>query len=304
MATKHYLSINDISKKELEDLLELSSKLKQDLKAAKDQSHLLKGKSIGMIFEKPSLRTRISFEVGIQQLGAQPIVLSDKEIQIGSRESRYDVARVMSRYLDAIMIRTFGHDIVEEIAESATVPVVNGLTDEEHPCQTIADLLTIKEHFGSFDGLKLSYIGDGNNTVKSLMLACTKLGINIQVATPKNYAPGKNYESEFARTCHSVGDALEGAHVVYTDVWSSMGQEKEAQARKADFSGYQINTSVLNEFASKNAIVLHCLPAHRGEEITAEALKDHEETILNQAENRLHTQKAILLSLLGEPAVV
>ena len=229
---KHYLSINDISKDELESLLDRSAALKAELKAGKDHSELLKGKSVGMIFEKPSLRTRISFEVGIRQLGAFPIVLSAQEIMMGGRESRQDVSRVMSRYLDMVMIRTFGHDVVEEFAGFSDVPVINGLTDLEHPCQTLADLLTIKEHYGSLDGLKIAYIGDGNNTVRSLMLACTKLGVHISVACPLNFEPGKEYESEFTHICHGVGVAAQDADVIYTDVWSSMGQEKEAQERR------------------------------------------------------------------------
>ena len=296
---KNYLSINDVSKQELEAILDRSAQLKADLKNGVDQSNLLKGKSVGMIFEKPSLRTRISFEVGIRQLGAFPVVLSAQEIMMGGRETRHDVSRVMSQYLDMVMIRTFGHDVVEEFATHSEIPIINGLTDLEHPCQTIADLLTIKEHYGSFDNIKIAYIGDGNNTVRSLMLACTKLGIHVSVACPLNFEPGKEFESEYTHVCHGVGTAAEGADVIYTDVWSSMGQEKEAQERKQVFSGYQVNTNLLEEFAKETAIVLHCLPAHRGEEITAEALKDHEATILRQAENRLHTQKAVMLHLLG-----
>jgi ornithine carbamoyltransferase len=294
---KHYLSVNDLSKDDLYNLLNHSAELKAELKAGHDHSHLLKGKSVGMIFEKPSLRTRISFEVGISQLGAHPVLLNAQEIMISGRESRYDVARVMSQYLDMLMIRTFGHDVVEEIAEHSSIPVINGLTDLEHPCQTLADLLTVREHYGTLDNLKIAYIGDGNNTARSLMLACTKLGIKISIACPLGYEPGKAYESEFTHVCHGVGEAAKDADVIYTDVWSSMGQEKEAQLRKERFAGYQVNTALLQDFAKPTAIVLHCLPAHRGEEITAEALKNHESTILRQAENRLHTQKAIMLSL-------
>jgi ornithine carbamoyltransferase len=299
MNARHFLSINDVSKEELLHLLDLSAQLKADLYAGKDQSHLLKNKSLGMIFEKPSLRTRISFEVGIKQLGGNAVVLNSSEIQMGHRESRMDIARVMSRYLNAIMIRTFGHEQLEETAKYASIPVINGLSDLEHPCQTLADLLTIKEHYGSFEGLKLAYIGDGNNTVRSLMLACAKLGIKIHLACPLGYEPGKEYESQFSTVSHGIGEAAQDADVIYTDVWSSMGQEKEAMKRKNDFAGYQVNKTLMEEFAKKSAIVLHCLPAHRGEEITAEALEKHESTILNQAENRLHTQKAVLLHLLG-----
>lgn len=293
------MSINDVSKEELLELLDSAAELKKDLKAGKDQSHLLKSKTLGMIFEKPSLRTRISFEVGIFQLGGQGINLTADEIRIGARETRADIAKVMSQYMDALMIRTFGQEVLEETAQFASIPVINGLSDLEHPCQTLADLLTIREHFGSFDGLKIAYIGDGNNTVRSLMLACTKLGINIHVASPLGYEPSKEYQSEYTTITHGVGEAAQNADVIYTDVWSSMGQEKEAQKRKQAFAGYQINKPLLEEFAKKTAIVLHCLPAHRGEEVTGEVLDRHEKTILSQAENRLHTEKAILLKLMG-----
>lgn len=296
--TKHFLSINDVSKAELEQLLESALTLKKDLKSGKDQTDILRGKTLGMIFEKPSLRTRISFEVGMSQLGGHAVVLSTDEIQIGQRETRSDVTKVMSRYLNAVMIRTFGHDILEESASFSEIPVINGLSDTEHPCQTLADLLTVKEHFGSLDGLKIAYIGDGNNTVRSLMLACTKLGVHVHIACPLGFEPGKDYESEFTTVCHSVGEATHNADVVYTDVWSSMGQEREAMRRKKIFAGYQVNKALLEEYAKPGAIVLHCLPAHRGEEITAQTIEDHEQTILNQAENRLHTQKAILVHLL------
>jgi ornithine carbamoyltransferase len=295
---KHFLSINDVSKDEINELLDQAAELKADLKSGKDQTKILRAKSLGMIFEKPSLRTRISFEVGMSQLGGTSIILSTNEIQIGEREARADVSRVMSRYLDALMIRTFGHDILTETAEASTIPIINGLSDTEHPCQTLADLLTIREHYGSFKGLKIAYIGDGNNTAKSLMLACAKLGIKFHIACPKGYEPSAEYESKYSTICNSVGEAAQSADVIYTDVWASMGQEKEAKKRKKIFAGYQINKALLEDFAKKTAIVLHCLPAHRGEEITAEALEKHEDTILNQAENRLHTQKAILISLL------
>lgn len=297
--TQHFISIKDLDKSSLEKLIDQSAKLKADLKSGKDQRNILANKSLGMIFEKPSLRTRISFEVGMKQLGGNTVVLSKNEIQMGSRESIADISKVFSRYLDAVMIRTFGQNIIEELTQHSSIPIINGLSDYEHPCQTLADLLTIKEHFGSFDGLKVAYIGDGNNTVRSLMLAAKLLGLQIHVACPVGFEPGKEFESEHSTVCHSVGEACEGADVVYTDVWSSMGQEKEAQERREIFKGYQVNMSLLQEFAKDRAIVLHCLPAHRGEEITAKAIDAHEETILNQAENRLHTQKAVLKYLLG-----
>ncbi len=296
---RHYLSINDVSASELEELLARATSLKQELKTGKDQSHYLKGKSLAMIFEKPSLRTRISFEMGMKELGGRTTVLGRDEIQLGSREALPDISRILSLYLDAVMVRTFGHQILEELAEYSSIPVINGLTDLEHPCQTLADLLTIQEHYSSLKGLKIAYIGDGNNTVRSLMLACAKLGIHIHVACPVGFEPGKAYESEYSTVSHGIGEAAQDADVLYTDVWSSMGQEKEAQRRKEIFSGYQINKALLEEFAKPSCIVLHCLPAHRGEEITAEALAKHESTILRQAENRLHGQKALLMMLLG-----
>ncbi len=297
--TRHFLSINDLSAAELATLLDSAAKLKAELKSGKDQTSYLKGKSLGMIFEKPSLRTRISFELGMQELGGRTAVLSREEIQLGSRETLADIARIFSLYLDAAMIRTFAHSTLEEIAEHSSIPIINGLSDMEHPCQTLADLLTIKEHFGTFDGLKIAYIGDGNNTVQSLMLACTKLKIRVHVACPAGYEPRKEYQSEFTTVSYGIGEAAQGADVLYTDVWSSMGQEKEAQRRREVFSGYQINKALIEEFAKPNCMVLHCLPAHRGEEITAEALLKHEDTILRQAENRLHAQKALLMMLLG-----
>ncbi len=296
---KHFTSIKDLDKSSLEKLIDDSAKLKADLKSGKDQRGILANKSLGMIFEKPSLRTRISFEVGMKQLGGHTVVLSKQEIQMGDRESIADISKVFSRYLDGVMIRTFGQNIIEELAQHSSIPIINGLSDAEHPCQTIADLLTIKEHYGSFDGLKVAYIGDGNNTVGSFMLAAKLLGLKIHVACPVGFEPEKEFESEYSTVCHSVGEACEGADVVYTDVWSSMGQEKEAKERREIFKGYQVNAALLEEFAKKTAIVLHCLPAHRGEEITAKVIEAHEATILNQAENRLHTQKAILQSLLA-----
>ena len=293
-SVRNFLSINDVSKEELEMLLDRAAVLKADLKSGKDQSNILRGKTLGMIFEKPSLRTRISFEVGINQLGGHAVVLNTNEIQIDQRESRADISRVMSRYLDGLMIRTFGQEVLEETSLYSSIPIINGLSDIEHPCQTLADLLTIKERFGSLNGVKIAYIGDGNNTVHSLMLACAKLGVKIHVACPVEYEPKSEFESEYSTICHSVGEAAQDADVVYTDVWSSMGQERDAQRRKKKFQGYQVNKALMSEYAKETAIVLHCLPAHRGEEITAEALEKHEEIILNQAENRLHTQKAVL----------
>lgn len=297
--TRHYLSLNDISKEELIEILDLASELKQDLKSGKDHSHLLKNKSLGLVFQKPSLRTRVSFELGMKQLGGHTVVLKNEEINMGNRESIDDIAKVFSQYLDALMVRTYGQSIVDELAQESSIPVINALTDLEHPCQALADLLTIKEHFGSFEGLKVAFIGDGNNTCRSLMLACTKLGMQFELACPKGFEPGKEYESEFTTISHGVGEASKNADVIYTDVWISMGQEDEMKKRKEIFDGYQVNTSLLDEYANPGAIVLHCLPAHREFEITDEVLKRHEATILNQAQNRLHTQKALLVKLLS-----
>jgi ornithine carbamoyltransferase len=296
---KHYLSINDVSKEEIIRLIDVAARLKSDRERGIDQSNILRGKTLGLIFEKPSLRTRISFEIGMKRLGGIISVMSANDIQIGKRESRQDISRILSLYLDLVMIRTFGHDIIEEMAEHSQIPIINGLTDLEHPCQTLADLLTIKEQFGRLEGIKVAYIGDGNNTVRSLMLAGTKLGMHVHVACPIGFEPGKEYESNFATVCHSVGEASQDADVIYTDVWFSMGHEKEAQKLQAKFSGFQVNKALLEEFAKPEAIVLHCLPAHRGEEITAEALKKHEDVILRQALNRLYTQQSVIMHLLN-----
>lgn len=296
--TRSFLSINDLNKKELEKLIDLAIKLKKEHKKGKDQTKLLQGKFLGMFFEKPSLRTRISFEAGMKQLGGQTIVLKNDEVGLGKREAVSDVAKVLSGYLDAIMVRTFAHEIVEELASEGSIPVINALTDEEHPCQILADLQTIKESFGSFKNLKLAYIGDGNNVAKSLMLACTKLEIQCEIACPQGYEPEDEYLSDYARVNHSVADAAQDATVLYTDVWASMGQEKEAQERKEVFASYQISEQLLKNHAHKDAIVLHCLPAHRGEEITNEVMTKHSKTIFEQAENRMHAQKALLYFLL------
>lgn len=290
-----------MSKEEIIKLIDVAAKLKADREKGIDQSEILKGKTLGLIFEKPSLRTRISFEVGMKRLGGIISVMSANDIEIGKRESRQDISRILSLYLDLVMIRTYGHDIIEEMAEHSEIPIINGLTDLEHPCQTLADLLTIKEQFGKLEGIKVAYIGDGNNTVRSLMLAGTKLGMNIHVACPIGFEPGEEYKSPNALVCHSVGEAAQDADVVYTDVWFSMGHEKEAQKLKAKFSGFQVNKALMEEFAKPEAIVLHCLPAHRGEEITAEALKKHENVILRQALNRLYTQQAVMMHLLNIP---
>lgn len=298
MATKHFLKISDLKQKELLDLIKLAEKLKAEWKKGKDQSKYLKGKSLALIFEKPSLRTRVSFEVGMKELGGNTVVIKNDEIQMGGRETISDIAKVLSQYLSAVMIRTFGHDIIDEFANNSSIPVINGLTDFEHPCQIMADLLTIKEQFKKLKNLKICYVGDGNNVSRSLMLACETLGLDFCLSCPKGYELELPEGTQKSTINHSVAEAISDADVIYTDVWTSMGQEAETEKRLKDFNGYQINKALLEEYAKKNAIVLHCLPAHRGEEITAEAFTLHEESILRQAQNRMHAQKAILVNLL------
>jgi ornithine carbamoyltransferase len=303
---RDFLSLLDYDKESLAYLLEVASKLKQESKNGQIH-HLLKNKTLAMIFAKPSLRTRVSFEVGIQQLGGNAVVLKQDEINLGVRETIADTARVLSRYVDGVMIRTFAQEDVVEFAKYADVPVINALTDLSHPCQVMADLLTIKEHFGSFDGLKLAYLGDGNNMTHSLMAGCAIFGMDISVGCPNNYEP----DADFTQKCKEIAEksgskiiitsnpeeAIKDANVVYTDVWASMGQESEAESRKEIFKPYQINQSLMSN-AAQNAIVLHCLPAHRGEEITEEVLELHAGSIFEQAENRLHAQKAIMASIM------
>lgn len=305
---KDLISLHDLSVAETEEILMLAEDLKLRQKTGVEH-RLLAGKTLGMIFEKSSTRTRVSFETGMYQLGGQALFLSNRDLQIGRGEPICDTARVLSRYVDCIMIRTFGHDKLLEFAKWADVPVINALTDLLHPCQALADLLTIKEHFGdNLKGLKLAYIGDGNNMAHSLMYACAKTGMNFAAATPNGYEPdeevvenarkdGKETGSEIFLT-HDVFEAAKDADVLCTDVWTSMGEEDEREERVKAFKGYQINAKLL-EAAHKDAIVLHCLPAHRGEEITDEVLEKHADTIFNEAENRLHVQKAVLVLLLG-----
>ena len=262
-----------------------------------------------MIFQKSSTRTRVSFEVGMWQLGGQALFLSANDLQIGRGEPVKDTARVLSRYLDGIMIRTFSHAEVEELAAYADIPVINGLTDRLHPCQAMADLLTIREHKGSLKGLKMAYIGDGNNMVHSLMHGCAKFGMDISVATPTAYEPNAGIVAAAKQVAQGTGSRIEltqdvleaaaGADVLYTDVWASMGMESEQVARQAVFKNYQINQQVLAA-ADKKAIVLHCLPAHRGEEITEDVLEGPQSVVFDEAENRLHVQKAVMALVMGE----
>jgi ornithine carbamoyltransferase len=305
---KDLLSIHDLSTKEINDILDLAKTLKTQLKNG-EQHHLLKGKTLGMIFQKASTRTRVSFEVGMWQLGGAALFLNANDMQIGRGEPVKDTARVLSRYVDGIMIRTFSHDEVIELAQFATIPVINALTDLMHPCQALTDIFTVLEHKGTLQGLKMVYIGDGNNMVNSLLQACAKVGMDISIATPKGYEPDAAIVAEAltvaAKTgskivlCEDPLEAAKDADVLYTDVWASMGKEIEQEDRREVFVNYQINQNVMNA-AKKDAIVLHCLPAHRGEEITEEVLESKQSVVFDQAENRLHVQKAIMVLLMGK----
>lgn len=303
---KDLLRLNDYSKEEIIEILDLAQQLKYETKHGIPHP-ILQGKSLGMIFQKSSTRTRVSFEVGMFQLGGTALFLNAKDIQMGRGEPIEDTARVLSRYLDGIMIRTFDQKEVEDLAKYSTIPIINGLTDEEHPCQVLADLLTIKEYKRKFEGLKVAFIGDGNNMANSLMVGCLKVGMSISIATPEGYQPPQHI-IENARLCEKESkgkleivtcpkEAVKDADVVITDVWVSMGQEEEVLKRKEAFKGFQINKELMS-LAKKDAMVLHCLPAHREEEITAEVLEEHANEIFDEAENRLHAQKAILVKLI------
>ena len=300
---KHLLKLMDLSKTEINEILNLADQLKFEKKNGMTH-HLLKGKTLGMIFSKSSTRTRVSFEVGMYDLGGNALFLSSRDLQIGRGEPVQDTARVLSRYLDGIMIRTFAQKEVEDLATYGSIPIINGLTDYCHPCQVLADLMTIREYKGGFDGLKLCYIGDGNNMTNSLIVGGIKMGMEVSVACPKGYEPDAElmqWAKENGKfTCtESVLEAAKGADVLYTDVWASMGQEDEAEARKKIFKNYQINAEVMS-VANEKAMVLHCLPAHREEEITGEVFEAHANEIFDEAENRLHAQKAVLVKCLGE----
>ena len=295
---KHLLKLSDWSEKEIIETLNLADQLKFDKKNGIEH-HLLKGKTLGMIFEKSSTRTRVSFEVGMHDLGGMALFLSSRDLQIGRGEPVEDTARVLSRYLDGIMIRTFAQSEVEELANMGTIPIINGLTDYCHPCQVLADLMTIREHKGMLKGLKLCYIGDGNNMANSLIVGGIKVGMSVAVATPAGYKPDADImawaaeNGDFTWT-EDVLEAAKDADAVYTDVWASMGQEGEAEERKKIFKNYQINDSVM-AVAHADAMVLHCLPAHREEEITAKVFEAHADEIFDEAENRLHAQKAVMV---------
>ena len=299
---RHFVTIRDYTAEEIEQILDTADWLKMQQKTRMPHP-LLPGRNLGMIFQKPSLRTRVSFEVGMRQLGGHALYLSPAEIKLGERERVEDVAKVLSRYVDAIMARTFGHDLIETLARHATVPVINGLSDYAHPCQILADLQTIREKKGRLSGVRVTWIGDGNNVATSLAFACAKLGLDLQIATPAGYELPPSVlaaAKEDARpsgatisTTHDPNVAVEGADVLYTDVWTSMGQEEEGEARRRDFARFQLNRALF-ERAAADAIVLHCLPAHYGEEITHDVATDPRSAIFDQAENRLHAQKALL----------
>ena len=300
---KHLLKLLDLTGQEILDILNLADQLKYETKHGIPHPHL-QGKCLGMIFEKSSTRTRVSFEVGINQLGGYAVVLGAEGSQIGRGEPVQDTARVLSRYVDGIMIRTFGQDEVEALAQYGSVPVINGLTDFCHPCQVLADLMTIREYKGSLEGLKLCFIGDGNNMMNSLIVGCLKMKMAVSVACPEGYRPPQEI-LEFAAQypCFELTDdpkkAAVGADVMITDVWASMGQEGEAEARRKAFEGYQINADLM-KLAKPDAMVQHCLPAHRGEEITEDVFESHADEIFEEAENRLHAQKAVLVTLMED----
>lgn len=299
---KHLLKLLDLSKEEIISILNLADQLKYEQKHGIAHPRL-KGKTLGMIFQKASTRTRVSFEVGMYQLGGSALFLSSDDLQIGRGEPVKDTARVLSRFLDGIMIRTFAQKEVEDLAEYGSIPIVNGLTDFCHPCQVLADLMTIREYKGAFDGLKMCYIGDGNNMANSLIVGGLKVGMKVAIACPKEYQPdpavlefAKEYGDKFQMT-DQILEAAKDADVLFTDVWASMGQEEEKAVREKVFAGYQINEDVTG-VAKRDVMVLHCLPAHRGEEITEGVFESHADEIFDEAENRLHAQKAVLVKVM------
>ncbi|QGP91544.1 Ornithine carbamoyltransferase [Neomoorella glycerini] len=304
---RDFISLKDFTTEEIFYLLDLAAELKAKLK--KGEPHpILAGKTLGMIFTKRSTRTRVSFEVGMYQLGGYPLFLTKDDLQLGRGETIADTARVLSRYLDGIMIRTYSHQEVEELAAHATIPVINGLTDFLHPTQALADIMTIREWKGKLKGLNLTFIGDGNNVAHSLMYGGAKVGLNVTIACPSGYEPLPQVVEEARRIAayngcqiavtNNVREAVEGADILYTDVWASMGQEAEAEKRRQAFQKYQLNSELL-KLAKPDAMVMHCLPAHRGEEITDEVIDGPQSAVFDEAENRLHAHKAIMAALMG-----
>ncbi len=307
MKGNHLITLRDLPVEGFDQIFDLARRLKQDLYTGRPHP-LLAGKTLGMIFQKPSLRTMVSFQVGMHQLGGYAVYLGPDQISLGKRETSEDIAKVLSGYVDGIMARTFSHAHVEELAQHSRVPVINGLTDFNHPCQVLADLFTIIEKKRCLQGLKLAYIGDGNNMTHSLLYGCSKLGMSVSLATPASHRPQADVvayaEEQAARHGQSIvltespAEAAEDADVLYTDVWTSMGQEKEKQERLKLFAGYQINAEMLKT-AHDDAIVLHCLPAHYDEEITHEVGHGPQSAVFQQAENRMHAQKAVMALLMG-----
>ena len=299
----HLLKLGDLSEKEILSILNLADQLKYEKKHNIEHHHL-KGKTLGMIFAKSSTRTRVSFEVGMYDLGGSALFLSNANTQLGRGEPVEDTARVLSRYLDGIMIRTFDQEEVETLAKYGSIPIINGLTDYCHPCQVLADLMTIREFKNTFKGMKMTFIGDGNNMANSLIVGGIKVGMEVAVACPKGYEPDADivkWATETGRftLTTNIFEAAKDADVLYTDVWASMGEEAEAEERKKIFNGYQINSELMS-VAKPDAMVLHCLPAHREEEITHEVFEAHANEIFEEAENRLHAQKAVLVMLMGD----
>ena len=302
---KHLLTLEQLSKEEILDILNLADQLKFQKKNGIPHP-ILQGKTLGMIFQKSSTRTRVSFEVGMHELGGQALFLSSRDLQIGRGEPVQDTARVLSRYLDGIMIRTFAQKEVEDLAKYGSIPVVNALTDYCHPCQVLADLMTIREFKGGFEGLKATFIGDGNNMANSIIVGCLRLGMKVSIASPKGYEICKHIEdfanNEYPGMFEKTNDpfvAAKNADVIFTDVYASMGQESEAQERLKAFKGFQVNKELM-AVANKGCMVQHCLPAHREEEITNEVFEEHADEIFEEAENRLHAQKAVLVKLMAD----
>lgn len=303
---KHFLKLADFTRDELMDLIQYAIELKNMQKKG-EAHHLLKGKTLAMIFEKSSTRTRVSFETGMYQLGGQALFLNKNDLQIGNGETIADTAKVLSRYVDGIMIRTFEHKIVEELAENASIPIINGLTDDFHPCQVLADLMTIYEKKGTFNGLKLAFVGDGNNMAQSLLMGCAIMGIDCTIASPDNsqvkpeiYSQVKEKAAISGAKVEQTNDpkkAVENADMIYTDVWASMGWNGDFEIRKKSFMPYQVNDTLVKG-AKEDYLFLHCLPAHREEEVTSSIIDGEHSVVFDQAENRLHVQKAVLASLL------
>ncbi|MBO4948427.1 MAG: ornithine carbamoyltransferase [Peptococcaceae bacterium] len=303
---RDFLTLKDFTRQEIEEMVNLGIDLKAKQKAG-IPTPILEGKTLGMIFQKSSTRTRVSFEVGMYQLGGSALFLSTNDLQIGRGEPIKDTARVLSRYLDGIMIRTYSHADVEELAEYADIPVINGLTDDYHPTQIIADLITIQEHKGKLEGIKFAYVGDGNNMTHSLMIGCAKVGMDVTVACPDGYMPNpeivalaQSYAAESGGSVtvmHDPKEAVKGVDVIYTDTWASMGQEAEKEIRKKAFVGYQVDDAMM-ALAKPDAIFMHCLPAYRGMEVTDEVMESAQSVVFDEAENRLHAHKAIMASVM------